>query len=244
MLEVVKKHFKVIDSTNTWAKKNAVELPRDKLTCVTADEQTGGRGRLQRRWESPPSQNIYASFCFFLDAYKEVIGNIPQVLALAVVQVLQKLEFSPKIKWPNDLLLSGKKVGGILCETSPVDGGLFVVVGVGINVNMPREELEKIGQPATSLLVETGKTFDRDLLLSRIEHYFVSYLDELMKKGFEAFLKQFTEVLVGMSKRIQFHDHQRLQEGILLSIEKDGSLNLKLDSGECKNYKAGFVVII
>src|SRR5690242_2426664 len=89
-------HFDSIDSTNTWTKKNAATLDPDQLTCVTALEQTAGRGRFFRKWLSPKGQNIYASFFFCLPADCPYIINLGQVLSLSCITVLKKKGFSPK----------------------------------------------------------------------------------------------------------------------------------------------------
>ena len=102
-------HFKQIDSTNTWAKQHTDQWASKGVTLITASEQTAGRGRFKRRWESPPDVNIYATFCFWFDLHRTDLGHIPQILALASAQTLEMLGFFPKIKWPNDVLLGGKK---------------------------------------------------------------------------------------------------------------------------------------
>src|ERR1700722_12425114 len=103
-------HFDTIDSTNTWAKKNARTLDPDHLTCITAQEQTAGRGRFKRAWTADRAQNILATLFFTLPKDSPILLNLGQILSLSCVKVLEKRGFSPQIKWPNDLLLSGKKV--------------------------------------------------------------------------------------------------------------------------------------
>lgn len=129
MFKVKRKHFSTIDSTNTWAKKNVQDLAQDQLLLVTADEQQAGRGQFRRKWVSPPHQNIYATFSFFIDKQKKV-NNLPQVLAITAAEVLEKLSFSPRLKWPNDLLLSNKKVAGILSETTPCGDQMCLIMGI------------------------------------------------------------------------------------------------------------------
>lgn len=189
-------HFPVLDSTNTWAKKNAHLFSREALTLITADEQTAGRGQFNRKWVSPPSQNIYASFCFFLDERKPWIENIPQVMAISVCQALETWNFKPKIKWPNDIQISGKKVGGVLCETTPIDDQIFVIVGLGLNVNMTAEALKTIGQPATSLFLENGKNYPKEELMQMISQEFSSNLNSLLNSGFQFFNEIFQYYLL------------------------------------------------
>lgn len=169
-------HFTNIDSTNTWAKQHINELDPHSLTVITADEQNGGRGQFNRKWVSPPGLNIYATFCYLLKAPVKDAGPLSQLLSRAAVCALQELGFSPKLKWPNDILLSGKKVAGVLCELVTEDNGQWVIAGIGLNVNMSKDLLEKIDQPATSLCLEGGLEIDRDLLLQKIVHAFELFL--------------------------------------------------------------------
>lgn len=173
--EVKRVHFDKIDSTNTWGKQNANSLERDMVTLITAEEQTSGRGRFKRKWESPPGQNIYATFCFFTKKPLASIGSVSQLAAQAVAKTLEEHGLKPTLKHPNDVLLSGKKVSGILCETTPLDM-LCVLVGIGLNVNMPADALQKIDQPATSLLAESGFNYDIEKLLASLQKYLLSYL--------------------------------------------------------------------
>lgn len=242
-MEVVNLHFASIDSTNTWAKRNAHTFAQDKITLVTADEQTEGRGRFHKTWNSPPLHNIYASFCFLVDENCECIGNIPQVLAISAAQMLEALGFYPKLKWPNDLLLSGKKVGGILCETASVSGKKCVVVGIGINVNMPIDILRKIDCPATSLFVESGRVFNISSVLFNLQKCFVHHLSKLLQEGFLPFLHMYKQRLVHVAgDPMRFHDHQFIWEGNFHSILSNGSLNLQLPSGLSKNFLSGEIV--
>jgi BirA family biotin operon repressor/biotin-[acetyl-CoA-carboxylase] ligase len=238
-MKIEHRHFTTIDSTNSWAKRNAAALPHEQITLVTAEEQTGGRGRYNRQWVSPPNQNIYASFCFFLPLNPNV-GNISQVLIVSAAKVLERLGFRPQLKWPNDLLLSGKKVGGILCEASSEGEETLVIAGVGLNVNMPQEELLKIGKPATSLLAESGKTFDINELLQSLQKQFSEDLALFLERKFVPFVAPFTERLQHKpGDTVRFQNSQKVWEGKFHSIGRDGSLNLTLSTGEVKNFFSG-----
>lgn len=242
-MNIIRHHHKAIDSTNSWAKHNAHLFDRDKITLVTADGQTAGRGRFKRKWESPTGFNIYATFCFFLKKHRSDIGNIPQILALATLEVLKELGFHPKLKWPNDILLSQKKVGGILAETTSVEDQPFVIIGLGLNVNMPKEILAEIGRPATSLFVEDGKFRDLESILLSLQQTFAIHLQTFIDQGFIKFLDSYRahiSHLVG--DLIRFHDNQNIQEGIFQEITSDGALVLLLNSSERKIYRAGEIL--
>lgn len=237
---VVQRHISKLGSTNTWAKQNAAILPKNVITLVTADEQTAGRGRFQRKWISPPCQNIYASFCFFLPKNVYAISNIPQILAIAASETLEKLGFKPKLKWPNDLLLSNKKVAGILCETTSLDDTLCFIAGIGLNVNMKPELLAEIDRPATSLLSESGAEFDISKIIELLQDNFVSHLQLFFKEGLQPFLDKYRKRLLhSVGQKIQFYDNMIIWEGVYVGIREDGSLDLKMDNGEIKNFMAG-----
>lgn len=233
-------HFHIIDSTNSWAKHNASTFPRDKITLITAEEQTSGRGRYNRHWESPPNQNIYASFCFFQPRLDPSMRNISQVMAVAVAQMLEEQGVHPQLKWPNDILLSQRKAGGILCETTPIDDAICIVVGIGLNVNMPPQAIQKIDRPATSLYVETGREFEIQELIRNLETHCVRALKQFLEHGFEPFLPLYLERLAHrQGDMICFHVSQEVWKGTFQSIQADGSLNMVLGSGEIKNFLIG-----
>src|SRR5579872_1736709 len=100
-------HLDSIDSTNTYAKQRAKEFAPDQITCITAEEQTAGRGRFQRKWISPRGVNLYATFYFRLPVNSLHLTSLSQVMAFSFAAVLLKEELHPKIKWPNDIQLGG-----------------------------------------------------------------------------------------------------------------------------------------
>lgn len=243
IMDVDRKHFATIDSTNTWAKHNAPLLDHAKVTLVTADEQTAGRGRFKRKWVSPSGLNIYATFCIFIEKHRPDIGNLPQILALAASRVLKELGFNPLLKWPNDVLLSGKKVAGILCETTPLSDNLCVILGIGLNVNMTQEQLEQIDRPAISLLVADGKQRNVEEITLRLQNQFLDFLELYLSEGFIPFLEGYKRNIVHCpGDEIHFHDNRTIWTGIFHSITSDGALTLQMKSGEFKTFHAGEIV--
>lgn len=233
-------HFEQIDSTNTWAKRHPEEWDPNGVTLITASEQSAGRGRFNRQWVSPSDLNIYATFSFWLSMERTDIGHIPQILALSAAQVLESEGFFPTIKWPNDLLLNGKKVGGILCETILEHGKRGIVCGIGLNVNMPLEILNQIDRPATSLLVEGGKIYEVKLISKLLQDDFVIKLNAFIHQGFSSFfpLLQKKSVLK-RGERVRFHDNQTLLEAQFEQLYPDGSVELRLSDGTLKIFHAG-----
>ncbi len=233
-------HFESVDSTNTWSKMHTAQWDAAGVTLVTASSQTSGRGRFKRLWVSPAKLNIYATFCFWLDAQRTDIGSISQVMALAVVQLLENYGFSPTIKWPNDLLLQEKKVAGILCESILEGGRRGVVCGIGLNVNMPVEFLDQIHRPATSLFLEKGRLFDLKAILSVLTNNFLNVLNQFILRGFSPFVFSFQKwSALKRGQFVRFHDNQNFIEARFEQLRSDGSVILRLSNGESKIFYSG-----
>ncbi len=228
-------HFEEIDSTNTWAKKHTQEWVSNGLTVVTASSQTAGRGRFNRVWVSPPHGNLYVTFCFWIGGNMGGLGHLSQLLALAAAKVLQGYGFAPQIKWPNDLLLEGKKVSGILCETIQEEEGRGMICGIGLNVNMPQEVLASLHRPVTSLFIEAGKTFDEEDILQALTHLFLEFLDRFRKEGFAPFFSSFEELFFFKpGQNVCFHHQEQVWEGWFEKLHSDGSIELCLKEGNRK----------
>jgi BirA family transcriptional regulator, biotin operon repressor / biotin---[acetyl-CoA-carboxylase] ligase len=232
-------HFDTLDSTNTWTKKNAATLDQNQLTCVTAQEQTAGRGRFYRKWISPRGQNIYATLYFCLPKESPYLINLGQILSLSCIAVLKKNGFTPQIKWPNDILLDGKKVAGILCETVSFEDRIGIVLGMGINVNMTNELLNTIDQPATSLSQLSGQTWTLEQLIEPVLKQFLSDLETLQSQGFEPFRLPYEELLAFKGQSITCNDGIKTVKGICHSINSDGRLNLLMPDGQITTLSAG-----
>ncbi len=187
-------HLETVDSTNNWTKLHHSEL--EDFTCVTAHEQTSGRGRFQRKWLSPPGQNIYATLYFKVPPSAPYLSHLGQLMAYSCAQILREKDFPAQLKWPNDILVHHKKIAGILTETLDQT---HVILGFGINVNMPPEILQTIDQPATSLLDLSGKTWDLQPLLQLLLHRFLQNLKLLQTEGFPHFHAAYEELLIKKS---------------------------------------------
>lgn len=229
-------HFECLDSTNTWAKENYKSFDPTKLTLVIADQQKAGRGRYKRQWLSSGEKNVHATFTFFLDHGRKDIGNIGQIAALSVIKTLKEFEFTGFLKWPNDIQLNRKKVGGILCETVTNENNIIVIVGIGININMPLETLEKINQPATSWVVERDEKFDIKQVLNKLQGHFAYDIDLFLKQGFQMFLEDYKKHIIHKKDDILVIDQQK---GCFHSIDNDGTLIMTLANGREQKFSAG-----
>lgn len=179
--------FVSLPSTNGWAKQHLKDWAEEGLTVVTAAHQTAGYGRLGRIWLSPPHVNLYASFCLWREGGEEEAMHISHLLGLATACCLEEWGFTPCLKWPNDLLIKGKKVAGTLCEAVEADQRKGLVCGIGLNVNMTAEALQPLGRPATSLALEGGQFYDPFILLDALMHHFARNLSRFRREGFNPF---------------------------------------------------------
>ncbi|MBX7066348.1 MAG: biotin--[acetyl-CoA-carboxylase] ligase [Parachlamydiales bacterium] len=221
-------HLDVVDSTNVYAKKHCKSFPPGKITCVTADEQTAGVGRYQRKWVSPKDVGLYATFYFTLSLNTLHLASLAQLMALSLASVLQKEGLKPEIKWPNDVRLHGKKISGILCETQFHPDHVDIFLGIGINVNLDAASAAKIDQPATSLFIETKKKWDKKEVLKKLQAQFIHDLERFKREGFGPFHKQFDQLLALKGETVRCFDGKKTWVGICHSLTEDGQLNLQL----------------
>ncbi len=182
-----------VNSTNEYAMQHLDSYPDRHI--IAAEIQTRGRGRLDRKWVSDIPGNIYTPIILKPDCpalFECPLVNISQYMSICICDELESHGTKPSLKWPNDILVDGEKIGGILCQTSILGNRLAgFALGTGINLNMTREDLLRIDQPATSLNLLTGTPVDRDLFLNRLAKEFFSGYDEFMEKGFPSIIESY-----------------------------------------------------
>ncbi|MCA1959101.1 MAG: biotin--[acetyl-CoA-carboxylase] ligase [Nitrospira sp.] len=226
-------HHKV-SSTNSEAMALA-QAGAEHGTVVVAESQSAGRGRLSRQWHSPPGANLYCSVIVKEEGRTvedtEWLFWMPLVSALAAAEAVQVTASIPlSVKWPNDLLYQDRKVGGILCESlrMPIQGSI-VVIGIGINVNLPQESFpEELRQTATSLF-EISKSFiDRNRLLARLLYELEQGIHELTTHGpsrlRQAYLNR--SCTIGKRVRVILGAEQEII-GTAESISSEGALQVR-----------------
>lgn len=232
-----------LPSTNSCLIERAKHDPRTPHgTVLAAREQSAGRGRQQRRWIAAPNENITVSFLWNAPIAPEFIPSMAQAISIGICDALVP-HVSPTIKWPNDVLVAGKKIGGILCER--VGGGLpgqtLIVAGIGLNVNMGLEGAASIDQPVTSLALETGSDFDTEVVLARLLDALVAPLNAWESQGFPGIRNAYHArgAVVGTPLRVR--DGDRHTTGTFLGYTDLGALVLQLDSGEERTVYSGDV---
>ncbi len=237
-------HFRETDSTNARARELA-DQGAPEGTLVVAERQTQGRGRKGRTWFSPPGAGIYASLILRPSMPPNEATRITFLTAVAAAEVLLHLtDLDVRIKWPNDILVNGRKVAGILTEISTERGAVdYAVVGLGMNVNTPAFP-DDIRERATSILIETGKRFPRTDLLREYLRREEAYLRRLRTSGFEPILKRWKELADTIGKEIRVEMMDRTYVGWVEDINSEGILILKDRKGVSHRILSGDVVLL
>ncbi len=238
-MEIIHIAFDRINSTNTYALENYSSFQQNALTVISAKEQFAGRGRQKNSWESPAGLNIYATFCLFVPEEHIPICNIPQILAISCSEIFPEVPI--QIKWPNDLMVNSKKIGGILCETKSLEKTRFIAVGIGLNVNTSKEQLCSISKPATSLFAETGIPYSVETILGTLEEKFVQNLIILFRNGFAPFLSTFRKKIYNPGE-IRFSLGNSVIKGKIKDINPDGSILLDIDNDTTKTFYFGEIL--
>lgn len=236
--------YKQLDSTNTEIARLAMQ-GAEHGTVVVAESQTAGKGRKGRSWESPARENIYMSILLRPDCVPNKAPMLTLVMAYSAAQVIQELGFSEvQIKWPNDLVLSGKKVCGILTEMQLMGSEIdYVVVGVGINVNT-RNFSAGLGDKATSLFLESGSKFERETIVENIVDNFEHAYRQFCNAQDLSFLQEtYNSMLVNAGKEVRVLEPGNEYTAYAQGINSKGELMVRMLNGEEKAIYAGEVSV-
>jgi BirA family biotin operon repressor/biotin-[acetyl-CoA-carboxylase] ligase len=207
-------------------------------SVVFAEKQTAGRGRLNRVWESPEAKNLYVSILLRPLLPPPVAPQITLMAGVACYEALQPLfggqrDKSLRLKWPNDLWVASKKIGGILTEMEAKKGKVdFIVVGIGINVNSASTDFSEDLRPlATSLSIETGDFHDRSTLAGLLLSSFFKNYAAFLKNGFDVIRKKWDSHSRMKGARVKIREKDRDLEGICEGLDEKGFLLVKTSSG-------------
>jgi len=235
-------YYDEIESTNLIAKQLAADDVQEG-TIVIAENQTKGRGRLQRSWLSEPYKNILMSIVFRPRISPNRIFFLTMLISLAIVKAISHvLRLEARIKWPNDIYIKNCKVGGILTEfTAEHDQVNYVVVGIGLNVNFNPLPGSEMLENATSLHIQFGKNISRIKLLNSILQEIEKGYSLLQENKFLQIRKQWNSFSLIKGKRVKIIYPDHSEEGIAESVDEDGYLILKDDNGNKKKIVCGDV---
>lgn len=231
-----------VNSTNELAMARASGNVIRTPAVIIADSQEKGKGRLGRQWFSPAGNNIYMSLVFQPQLETRDATMLTLLAAVACVHSIRTIcGLTIGIKWPNDLIIAGKKLGGILTEIrADIDKVNLAVIGIGINFNQKRrdfpEELRKI---ATSVLEESGKFYSRNDLIIEILGQFQRFYVSLLKKGKQPLLQEWKRLSSTIGQRVKVVRGDQVLTGLAEDIDSNGMLILKMDSGCRQRINAG-----
>ena len=233
-------HFaRETDSTNLWIKRLAKEGASEG-TLALAEFQSARRGRLGRSWEVPEGTSVMMSILLRPKFEPQYAPTLTLVMGMAVAKAVKNLGFDVSIKWPNDVVVSHKKICGILTEMGVRDGKIdYAVIGVGINVNI-KEFPEEMADKATSLYLESGKEFDRSQIPGLVMEAFEEYYEKFaatcdlsgLKEEYESILANYNQPVRVLAKEPYEGVARGITDGGELLVEKTDGTIVAVSAGE------------
>lgn len=241
-------YYDVTDSTNLRIKQAGDEgAPHG--TLAVADRQTAGRGRRGRTWESPAGSNIYMSILLRPEITPDKASMLTLVMALSVAEGIGQCMSQSEcpvlqIKWPNDIIINGKKLAGILTEmSSQIDYINHVTIGVGINVNTT-DFPEEIAQTATSLQIECGHSVKRAHLIAAVMERLEENYETFLKTGdLSGLIDRYSALLVNRDRDVRIICMKETYEAHAVGIDNTGELIVRREDGSVEKINAGEVSV-
>ena len=234
------KILSVVDSTNRYAREQAAHHASSGLV-VLAEKQTAGRGRRGKVWVSPLASNIYMSVVWDFSGAGDTLKGLSLAIGVAVRRALLKLGVADiKLKWPNDIFVNGKKLGGILLEMiGDPSAECSVIVGIGINVLMSESSAEEIDQDWIDLQRASSVTISRNELVACLIIETFEVLGNFQRSGFSVYRSEWqaADLLKNQSGTIS-KDRESVS-GIVLGVDNSGSLRMQLSNGEEQRFIGG-----
>ena len=233
--------FYDIESTNAYL-LNIAKTDDNSVRACLAEQQNAGRGRRGKRWVSPFGGNIYLSLLWQVNAGASQLGGLSLAIAVAVMRALHMIGLdNASVKWPNDILVNGQKLAGILLELSgEATGPCTVVIGIGLNVRTGGSEMAGIDQAWTDLETELGKTISRNVLAAQLLYQMIDVIDEFEAKGLRPFMKEWAAWDAFADCEVVLNLPQGNVHGIARGIDENGALLLVTEEG-VQRYHSGEV---
>lgn len=237
-------YYSQVTSTNVLAKAKIQEGGGNGL-LVVAEEQSEGKGRRGRNWQSPKGEAVYMTLGLKPDFPPDKASMLTLVMAYAVAQAIRDVTDLPcLIKWPNDIVVNKKKVCGILTEMNVAKASNYsVVIGVGINANQQSFPAELTGL-ATSLALETGRAVEKEMLIAKTLKYFEEAYGTFQKEQTLSFMQeQYNGVLANCNHEVVVLEPKGSYEGVAQGIDENGELLVHKKDGELVKVYAGEVSV-
>ncbi|MGM9519538.1 MAG: biotin--[acetyl-CoA-carboxylase] ligase [Phascolarctobacterium sp.] len=246
-MKIQLKQFDVLQSTNVtavaFAKEGAVEG-----TVIVAERQEGGRGRMQRVWSSPKG-GLWFTIILRPQIDPQYVAQVTLLAGVAVVKALRKLYATDAImiKWPNDLLLNGKKICGILSEMQLNENGSidYAIVGIGVNVDLkPQDFPEELSNTAASLNLSFGKNYTCTEVLDNILQEFASLYQKWLVEGASVILEPWKELNCTLNRKVFVKDNDEvIFSGEVVAINEEGAIIVRNEEGESQSFDFGEISI-
>jgi BirA family biotin operon repressor/biotin-[acetyl-CoA-carboxylase] ligase len=231
-----------LDSTNSELLRR--DTPAHGVAALIAERQTGGRGRRGKAWASPLAAHLYLSLSRQFSGGLARLGGLSLVAGVAVAEALHESGYTGvRLKWPNDLVVEGRKLGGLLVEGGGEHAGpVRAVIGLGLNVRMPEAMAAALDQPWTDLshLLETAPS--RNAVAAGLLTHLVPALDQFDAEGLAPFLARYARFDALTGREVAVHLSGATQAGIATGIAEDGALRVRID-GEERVFHAGEVSV-
>lgn len=238
-------YFDEIDSTNNHAKKLAAQNYPEG-TLVITEKQSAGRGRRGRTWDSKPGQGIYMSLILRPSLPLNELSRITLFIAVAIVDTLKNHSgLNPGIKWPNDILIEGRKISGILTEAvTDMDGIEYIITGIGLNVNQFKADFaEEFRHTATSIREETQQIVPRIPLLQELLFNLERRYQQMLGGGFADILDEVRSLSTVIGRDIKMDGIQGVTSGRAIDIDNNGFLMVRDANGNIHNVMSGEVFV-
>jgi len=232
-------HFE-LDSTNAYLMDIARQEKTGGYICIT-ELQRDGRGRRGRSWVSPFGGNLYLSLLWRFPFGAAQLSGLSLAIAVGLSQALREIGLdSIGVKWPNDIVLTDRKLAGILLEIAgEASGPCAVIIGIGVNVRK-NPGMEEIDQPWTDLESELGASVARNELVSRVINHLMAVLTQFEQEGLAPFLQAWKEMDIYRGKEIALHFPDKQVNGIARGVDETGALLIEKDN-QIKSYQSGEV---
>lgn len=227
--------IEVVEETGSTNADLMARLPLLQAPVLrVAERQTAGRGRAGRVWHSAPGGVLTFSLAWRFRQQAQGLLGLPLAVGVAVAEILQALSVPVQLKWPNDILKDGKKLAGILIETSPIPeregGGTWTVIGIGLNLSIPHELEDEIGKAVAD--APWLAQMDRNILMARLLNALAKALRQFEQQGFTAFMARWNGLHAYAQRMVRILDQgQVVHEGIAAGVDAAGCLTLLTGQG-------------
>ena len=239
-------YYDTIDSTTKVARNMCIGGNHESLngTVIIAEEQTGGVGRLGRAWSSPRG-GLWISIILKPKIDMGHLFTVTMAASIAIARAIKReTGIGALIKWPNDIYIGDRKVGGLLVEISAeTDKINYCIIGIGIDVNVRQEDFpEDMVTPITSISAETGNEINRAALLARILRGFEQRYKLLEEEEYTSIITEWKSLSLTLDKRVQIKTLKKAYTGVAIDIDEHGALIIRKDNGKIERCISGDII--